>query len=198
MKVATNLFIPSVISLFHSILLFRFLFQDLQHFLRQCFQKLPADRPSPEDLMGHAWIQNNVNNLPSEVTVDTNQHLRYQALKRHTTAPEGLLMQQRQLTNPDTLDDDDKSRPYKQSNYSEGNLPALSAIDKALPEIPASQDNPVNDHHGLSARSVGYLMSKGAGGVTSRLFARASKRFSREMEYSEIHRFIKTSFSKCK
>jgi hypothetical protein len=140
--------------------------------------------------MGHAWIQNNVYTSLSDKTTDPNQQ-RHQALKRHTTAPEGLLMQQRQLTNPDTLNND-KLSPYRQSNYSEGNLPALSAVDKALPEIP------ISDHQAPSSRSVGYLVSKGAGNVTSRLFSRASKRFSREIEYSEIHRFIKTSFSKCK
>ncbi|KAI8580434.1 hypothetical protein K450DRAFT_237000 [Umbelopsis ramanniana AG] len=162
--------------------------EDLRHFLRLCFQKVPSDRPTPEELMGHTWIQNNVYMLPSDKPSDANQQ-RHQALKRHTTAPEGLLMQQKQLTNPDTLDNA-KPSPYRQSNYSEGNLPALSAVDKALPEIP------VSDHQAPSSRSVGYLVSKGAGGVTSRLFSRASKRFSKEIEYSEVHRFIKTSFSK--
>ncbi|KAM3586653.1 Protein kinase of the Mitotic Exit Network [Umbelopsis sp. WA50703] len=167
--------------------------EELQDFLRRCFRKVAADRPSPEQLLNHKWIHKNVFSLSTELTTDMNQNPRHSHMKRHTTAPDVLLPMDRSIPSATSV-----SPPfaYRQNNYSEGNLPASIPVERRSLDLQARQGDVALNSQPPTTRSVGFLMSKGTGGVTSRLFSRASKRFSREIEVADLHRFVKTSFSK--
>lgn len=116
-------------------------------------------------------------------------------MKRHTTAPDVLLPKDASFSSTAGIN---PPFAYKQSNYSEGNLPAAIPIQRRSLDLHVRQGDVTLGSQPPSTRSVGFLMSKGTSGVTSRLFSRASKRFSREIETADLHRFVKTSFSKCK
>ncbi|KAG2184925.1 hypothetical protein INT43_000838 [Umbelopsis isabellina] len=167
--------------------------EDLRDFLRQCFRKIAADRPSPEELLNHKWIHKNVFSLSTELSTDISQSPRHAHMKRHTTDPDVLLPMDASFS---STADINPPFAYKQSNYSEGNLPASIPIQRRSLDLHVRQgDSPLGSQP-PNTRSVGFLVSKGTSGVTSRLFSRASKRFSREIEVADLHRFVKTSFSK--
>lgn len=167
----------------------------MRDFLRQCFRKVAADRPTPEQLLNHKWIHKNVFSLSAELSTDTSHSPRHAHLKRHTTAPDVLLPNDGSFS---STADINPPFAYKQSNYSEGNLPASIPIQRRSLDLHMRQGDSLLGSQPPSSRTVGFLMSKGTTGVTSRLFSRASKRFSREVEVADLHRFVKTSFSKCK